>query len=71
MFSSNCARRHRCDTIRYVINLLRKLAFGYLWLQLIYLLIVILGAFALYWFMPQDVIDAIKNTYFSDNPGGM
>jgi hypothetical protein len=37
--------------------------------RLIYLLLVLIGALVLYWLIPRDVIDAIRSTYFSKNPG--
>jgi hypothetical protein len=39
--------------------------------RLIYLLIVLAGLVALYLLIPQDVLDAIRGTYFSKDPGGL
>lgn len=38
---------------------------------LVYLLILAAGAFALYKLVPRDVIDLLRETYLSDNPGGL
>ena len=37
--------------------------------RLVYLLVVLLLAVLLYWLIPKDVIDAVRATYFSKNPG--
>jgi hypothetical protein len=39
--------------------------------RVVYLLIVLAGVIALYWLIPREVLDAIRTTYFSKNPGGL
>ena len=39
--------------------------------RIVYLLIVLAGAIVLYLLIPRDVLDAIRSTYFSKNPGGL
>jgi hypothetical protein len=39
--------------------------------RLIYLLVVLAGVVVLYFLIPKDVLDTIRNTYFSKNPGGL
>lgn len=46
----------------------RNLRRHILW-RLIYLLIVLIGVVVLYYLVPREVIDALRNTYFSRNPG--
>jgi len=40
-------------------------------IYLVYLLILAAAALALYYFIPADVIDAIRSTYMSGTPDGL
>jgi hypothetical protein len=39
--------------------------------RIIYLLVILAGVGVLYFLIPHDVLDAIRSTYFSKNPGGL
>ena len=43
----------------------------YLIWRAVYLLIVAAGVIVLYLLIPRDVLDALRFTYFSKNPGGL
>lgn len=39
--------------------------------RLVYLLVVLAGAIVLYLLIPREVLDVIRATYFSKDPGGL